>query len=142
MKKAIIAVLTGIATLGYGATAFAGEGGVAGAAAFTIDIDTGAVIGVAVAAAVGQQNAGAFAHQGGDPIPNVAGALGSNGEIFHTINANGFVASQRIVTETGTLTPNENTFNTADLAVIYLGTGSGDYVSSGTALSPAPVPVP
>jgi hypothetical protein len=133
MKKAIIAVLTGIATLGYGATAFAGEGGVAGAAAFTID--GGNVTGVAVAAAVGKQDASAFAHQGGADIPNVAGALGSDGVITQTITT-GIVASQ--AGAAGTLTANANTVTTPNLGVIYLGTVSGDPVNSGTALDPAP----
>lgn len=55
-----LALITGFVALnafGFAAGARAGEGGVAGSAAFTVN--TGAVTGVAVSAAVGKENAAA-----------------------------------------------------------------------------------
>lgn len=66
--------------------AFAGEGGVAGSAAFNLD-PTGNVLGVATAASVGKNGASAWAFQEG--TSNSAGALGSGG----AIDMNGFSAS-------------------------------------------------
>ena len=66
MKSSIIsrfAVVSGLvvcSALGLATVARAGEGGVAGSAAFTIDT-SGSVRGVAVSAAVGKENASAAA---------------------------------------------------------------------------------
>lgn len=63
-------------------TAFAGEGGAAGAAAFTIE--GGVVTGVAVAAAVGKNDASAAAFNNVTDDFNSAFALGSAGAIQMT----------------------------------------------------------
>lgn len=126
MKTRLIAVFAGLTTiLGTATGALAGESGIAGSAAFSIS--GGNVTGVAVSAAVGKQDASAFAHQSG--TQNVAGALGSDGVITQTIGTTGLVTSQ--AGAAGTLATNANTFSTG-LGIISIGTASGDAIFKGT----------
>jgi hypothetical protein len=81
-KLVIILAAASAGALGLSSAAFAGEGGAAGSAAFTIN-SAGGVTGVAVSAGIGKQDAfaGAFNTSAGD---NTAFAMGSAG----TINVN------------------------------------------------------
>lgn len=125
MKTRIIAVFAGLATiLGTATGALAGgESGIAGSAAFSIN--TNAVTGVAVSAAVGKHDASSFAHQdSAATMPNVAGALGSDAVITQTIT-NGLVSKQQgSVDATNGLTANGNSFTDSALGTIQLGTAS------------------
>jgi hypothetical protein len=144
MKK-LIAMVAGVAAvLGAASGAYAGESGVAGSAAFSIDPTTTSVTGVAVSAAVGKHDAAAFAHQGGT-ITNVAGALGSDGVITQSLfDANG--GSIGFVTEqvgseyngdpTQTLINNDNSFS-GGLGVIQIGTATDNVIVE---LTPPPAP--
>ena len=102
--------------------AFAGEGGVAGSAAFNLDTG-GNVLGVATAASVGKNGASAWAFQ--DETSNSAGALGSGG----VINMNGFSASTL-----GSVVDSQDDFlatdqsNGMDYPDIQLGTEAGDEI--------------
>jgi hypothetical protein len=61
-KNIAIALVAASSVFGLTSAAFAGEGGAAGAASFTIDATSGKVSGVAVAASVGKQDAIAAAY--------------------------------------------------------------------------------
>lgn len=78
-KFLIAAAAITAGTLGLAPAAFAGEGGVAGAAAFTLN--GGVVEGVAAAIAVGKQDAVAGATHDIAADANAAAALGSAGVI-------------------------------------------------------------
>ena len=114
--------------LSFSSGAFAGEGGAAGAAAFTIN--GGNVTGVAVAASVGKQDAGAAAFNtvdlNGDPL-NTAYGLGSAG----VINMGNIGANDGTQTMAGTADPDiganqVNTFTAS--GSINLGTASGETI--------------
>ncbi|GAX36126.1 hypothetical protein [Nodularia sp. NIES-3585] len=76
-KIAIALVAATTSVFGLSSGAIAGEGGAAGSAAFTIT--NGSVVGVAVAAAIGKNDAASYARQQGGE--NIAAALGSAGAI-------------------------------------------------------------
>ncbi|MCL2926437.1 MAG: hypothetical protein MGF17_17990 [Trichodesmium sp. MAG_R04] len=78
---AIFSGLVALNALGFASVARAGEGGIAGAAAFTLDT-SGNVLGVAVATAVGKENAAAasFNYTGGG-IQNAAWSMGTAGTL-------------------------------------------------------------
>ena len=108
--------------LSFSSGAFAGEGGAAGAAAFTI---TGTeVTGVAVAASVGKNDAGAAAFNDVDAQFNSAYALGSAGKIDIVGMGDPTAAGMA-----GEQDPDLATAQANDLtgsATIQLGTGSGE----------------
>lgn len=78
-KLLIAAAAVTAGTLGLAPASFAGEGGVAGSAAFTLN--AGAVTGVAAASAIGKLDAVAGATHTIATNDNVAAALGSAGGI-------------------------------------------------------------
>ncbi|MEL6459308.1 MAG: hypothetical protein AAFQ91_13775 [Cyanobacteria bacterium J06621_15] len=118
--------------LSFSSGAFAGEGGAAGAAAFTINDTSGNVTGVAVAASVGKNDAGAAAFNmidaNSNPL-NSAFALGSGANIdMQNIGAGDGTQSM-----TGALDTNLGTAQVNELtgkATIQLGTASGDVIAS------------
>ena len=135
MNSSIIsrfAVVTGLvvgSALGLTTVARAGEGGVAGSAAFTIDT-SGSVRGVAVSAAVGKENASAaaFNYTGSvSGLQNSAWSLGTAGtQDFSAVgDANGFNVTSTEDSDRGT--DMTNSFS-ADPFSIKLGTTSGDTV--------------
>ncbi|MEQ8467476.1 hypothetical protein [Coleofasciculus sp. E1-EBD-02] len=83
VKASVALAATAVSLVGFTSIARAGEGGVAGAAAFTVEGTD--VTGVAVSAAVGKQDAAAAAFNyagGGTPdVQNSAFSLGSAGVI-------------------------------------------------------------
>ena len=135
MNSSIIsrfAVVTGLvvgSALGLTTVARAGEGGIAGSAAFTI---TGtAVTGVAVSAAVGKENASAAAFNydatNANGLQNSAWSLGSAGiQGFTSVgDTSGFEVTTTEDSDRGTA--QGNTFS-ANAFEIKIGTGSGDIV--------------
>ncbi|MGB3653105.1 MAG: hypothetical protein WBA41_18055 [Rivularia sp. (in: cyanobacteria)] len=126
--------------LSFSSGAFAGEGGAAGAAAFTID-NTGtdpAVTGVAVAASVGKNDASAAAFNDVTGQFNSAFALGSAGPI--DMQGIGDPAAAAMIGGEDPIigTAQENQLTGA--ATIQLGTGNGDVIAtipdSGTTTTP------
>ena len=116
-----------VGTLSLTPIAFAGEGGAAGAAAFTIQ--GGEVTGVAVSAAVGKQDA--FAGALNDPAgvaANTAFALGSAGVITVTSvdQTTGFTDVQGSA-DADLGTDQGNTFG-SQAATVLIGNTSGDAV--------------
>lgn len=80
VKASVALAATAVSLVGFTSIARAGEGGVAGAAAFTMEGTD--VTGVAVSAAVGKQDAAAAAFNYGTPdVQNSAFSLGSAGVI-------------------------------------------------------------
>jgi hypothetical protein len=123
MKRELVSIVASVAALfGIASGAYAGEGRIAGAAAFTTDAD-GNVTGVAVAAAVGKGDANAFAHQTSANI-NVVGALGSDGEVFQ-IESDGIVTQQ--YGSQGDLLGSGSTVNCPS-CIITIGSGTGSEV--------------
>ncbi|MEG5174428.1 hypothetical protein [Microcoleus sp. B3-D7] len=123
-----IAFVTGLVILnafGFATVARAGEGGVAGSAAFTVNADK--VTGVAVSAAVGKENAAAhsFNYDGGNAngLQNSAFAIGTAGTL--SLNALGDPAgfSLNTIEDSARATPQSNTFTAG--YTIQLGTTSG-----------------
>ncbi len=125
-----------LGTLSLTPIAFAGEGGAAGAAAFTIDSATNTVTGVAVSAAVGKQDAfaGALNDPGGTEA-NTAFALGSAGVITVTSvdQTSGFTDVQGSA-DTQLATDQGNTFGSI-AATVRIGSTSGDAIAD---LGPTP----
>ena len=115
-----------LGALSLAPAAQAGEGGAAGAAAFSID-GGGNVTGVAVAAAVGKQDA--FAGALNDPAlanANTAFALGSAGVITVTsIDIVGGFTGVSGTADPALGTPQANNFG-ANAATIQIGTVGGD----------------
>ena len=109
--------------LSFSSGAFAGEGGAAGAAAFTID-DTGSVTGVAVAASVGKNDASAAAFNDVTAEFNSAFALGSAGKIDIVGMGDPTAAGMAGEQDPDLLTAQENDLTGS--ATIQLGTGSGE----------------
>ncbi|MEO1427628.1 MAG: hypothetical protein AAFS12_06010 [Cyanobacteria bacterium J06632_19] len=112
--------------LSLSSAAFAGEGGAAGAAAFTINGT--AVTGVAVAASVGKNDASAAAFNNVNDNFNSAFALGSAGAI--TMEGIGDPNSAGM---TGGADPALGTAQANDLtgsATIQLGTASGEVIAT------------
>ncbi|MGD1715263.1 hypothetical protein [Dapis sp. BLCC M172] len=135
MKNTIIRRLTVVGglvvlnALGFATVARAGEGGIAGSAAFTVDGT--AVTGVAVSAAVGKENASAAAFNydatqtGG--VQNSAWALGSAGiQAFTGVgDFNGFGVTP--TADGDRATQQANTFS-AGTVTVQLGTAAGEAV--------------
>jgi hypothetical protein len=89
LQSKVLAALVALGGLSFAPAAFAGEGGAAGAAAFTINPLTGFVDSASVAAGVGKQDAAAAAYNIpgsliGIPYSNAAYAHGSAGTITST----------------------------------------------------------
>ncbi|MEG4201765.1 hypothetical protein [Microcoleus sp. Pol12A5] len=123
-----IAFVSGLVILnafGFATVARAGEGGVAGSAAFTIT--GGQVIGVAVSAAVGKENAAAHSFNydaaNANGLQNSAFAIGTAGAL--TINTVGDPAgfSLNTIEDTDRATAQDNTFTAG--YTIRLGSLSG-----------------
>ena len=137
MKSSIIsrfAVVSGLvvcSALGLATVARAGEGGVAGAAAFTIIDNSGTpnVTGVAVSSAIGKENASAaaFNYEVGSGVQNSAWSLGTAGTQDFTAvgDAAGFNVTSTEDSARGT--EMTNSFS-ADPFSIKLGTTSGNSV--------------
>ena len=129
MKSSIIsrfAVVSGLvvcSALGLATVARAGEGGVAGSAAFTVD--GGNVTGVAVSAAVGKENASAaaFNYEVGSGVQNSAWSLGTAGtQDFQAVgDADGFNVNSTEDTVRAT-----DAANSLDPFGMNLGTSTGD----------------
>ena len=134
-KITIATATTAVSILSLTPAAFAGEGGVAGAAAFTID-NTGAapaVTGVAVAAAVGKQDAAAAAYNVPDStlatsvgVQNYAYSLGSAGVISIAAMGDPLNAEMTGTDDIDLTTPQANTFTSGGPGAVQLGTVSGD----------------
>lgn len=128
-RFALVSSLVVLSSLGFSTVARAGEGGVAGSAAFTVS--GGEVTGVAVSAAVGKENAiaHAFNYNGGNAngLQNSAFALGTAGTVSlsNLGNPNGFTLDT--LQDTDRLTPQNNSFTTG--YSIQLGTGAGHVVN-------------
>ena len=135
MNSSIIsrfAVVSGLvvgSALGLTTVARAGEGGVEGSAAFTVD--GGNVTGVAVSAAVGKENASAaaFNYDGTNAagLQNSAWALGSAGVQSFTGVGNIAGFSVTNTQDTARNLPQANTFS-PNLFEVKIGTVSGDAV--------------
>ena len=136
-KKLSISLFAATASvLSFSSGAFAGEGGAAGAAAFTIDGT--AVTGVAVAASVGKQDAGAAAFNmidaNSNPL-NSAFALGSAGVIsMENIGAGDGTQSMTGTLDTQIGVAQENSFTNS--GSINLGTASGETILTTPADNP------
>ncbi|WP_041622809.1 hypothetical protein [Phormidium nigroviride] len=129
-----IAFVSGLVILnafGFATVARAGEGGVAGSAAFTVT--NNAVTGVAVSAAVGKENASAAAFNygnnffGNSNLQNSAWALGSAGtQNFQAVgDPNGFNVTPNADGNRGLA--QTNTFS-AGTVTVQLGTATGNAV--------------
>lgn len=134
-RFALVSSLVVLSSLGFSTVARAGEGGVAGSAAFTVS--GGEVTGVAVSAAVGKESAIAHAFNyntdaGG--LQNSAFAIGTAGIVGLSSlgNPNGFSLST--AQDTDRATPQNNTFTTG--YSIQLGTTAGNVVNQ------VPTPAP
>ena len=133
MKSSIIsrfAVVSGLvvcSALGLATVARAGEGGVAGSAAFTVD--GGNVTGVAVSAAVGKENASAaaFNYESGSGVQNSAWSLGTAGTQDFTAVGDGAGFNVTSTEDSARGTDMTNSFS-ADPFSIKLGTASGNTV--------------
>lgn len=112
--------------LSFSSGAFAGEGGAAGAAAFTIDGT--AVTGVAVAASVGKNDASAAAFNNVDGNFNSAFALGSSGAIDMEGIGDPDAAVMTGTADTALGTAQENDLTGS--ATIQLGTASGEVIAT------------
>ncbi|KOP25540.1 hypothetical protein AMR41_14585 [Hapalosiphon sp. MRB220] len=113
---------TNICFLSITSVAVAGEGGFAGAAAYSLE--NGIVTGVAQGAAIGKNDAAAAAFNNGNTGLNSAYALGSAGAITMTN-----LGSPTSVNILGSIDPNFNTEQTNQLtnsASIQLGTIAGN----------------
>lgn len=130
-----IAFVSGLVILnafGFATVARAGEGGIAGSAAFTVNGTN--VTGVAVSAAVGKENASAAAFNynaggffGVPSLQNSAWALGSAGtQNFQSVGSpNGFSVTP--VVDGTRNAPQTNTFS-AGTVTVQLGTTAGNAV--------------
>ena len=126
-----LAVVSGLVILnafGLASVARAGEGGIAGSAAFTVNGTN--VTGVAVSAAVGKQSAAAHAFNyngtNSNGLLNSAFAIGSGGVVAFTTlgSATGFNMTQTTDPELGTA--QLNTISKG--STIRIGTGTGNEV--------------
>jgi len=128
-RFAVMTTLVVLSSFGISTVARAGEGGIAGSAAFTID--GGNVIGVAVSAAVGKENASAaaFNYDGANAngLQNSAWALGSAG--VQSFTAIGDPAGFNVtpVADADRATEQSNTFS-AGTVTVQIGTIGGDAV--------------
>ena len=147
-----IAFVSGLVILnafGFATVARAGEGGVAGSAAFTISPGmlggASAVTGVAVSAAVGKDSAAAHSFNytsstTGGVLQNSAFAIGTGGTLeFTTLgNSTGFDLKTTADAARGTL--QNNTF--ASGYNIQLGTTTGNVVGTTKPAGPTPTTTP
>ncbi|NET59660.1 MAG: hypothetical protein F6K47_26975 [Symploca sp. SIO2E6] len=130
--KLSAALLATVASLvGFSSIARAGEGGSAGAAAFTTD-GAGNVTGAAVSAAVGKEGAAAnsFNYDGAAGLQNSASAVGAAGTI--TVEGLGSTDSVSVTTteDTDRGTAQGNSFTAG--YDINIGTAAGDSVVDAT----------
>ena len=133
MKNTIISRLGFVGSLaifgvvGFGSVARAGEGGIAGSAAFTVD--AGNVTGVAVSAAVGKENASAaaFNYEVGSGLQNSAWALGTAGTQDFTGVGDPLGFNVTPTEDSDRATAQVNTFS-AGTVTVQLGTGDGSAV--------------
>ncbi|MEO0408084.1 MAG: hypothetical protein AAF289_12110 [Cyanobacteria bacterium P01_A01_bin.135] len=109
-KVAIALVTTMAGVSGLSSAAMAGEGGVAGGAAFTIDGRD--VTGVAVSASVGKEaaTAGAFNYAAGSDVANSAFAIGTAGTTALGAVGDPATFSVTTVEDTDRATPQANGF--------------------------------
>jgi hypothetical protein len=126
-RLAVASSLALLGAVGFASSARAGEGGIAGSAAFTIN--AGAITGVAVSTAVGKEaaSAAAFNYEAGGGIQNAAWALGTAGtQDFSTI---GDPAGLGVTTieDSDRVTAQGNIFS-AGTATVQLGTAAGEAV--------------
>ncbi|NES22013.1 MAG: hypothetical protein F6K41_24600 [Symploca sp. SIO3E6] len=126
IKLSAALVATVASLVGFSSIARAGEGGSAGAAAFTTD-GAGAVTGAAVSAAVGKEGAAAnsFNYSGThtSTLQNSASAVGAAG----TIELTGVGSPDGVLVETKQDTArDEDQVNTLDGYEVNVGTTSGD----------------
>lgn len=131
-----IAFVSGLVILnafGFATVARAGEGGVAGSAAFTVQ--GGAVTGVAVSAAVGKENAAAhsFNYNGlnTNGLQNSAFAIGTAGTLSLTGLGNPAGFTLDTLQDTDRATPQANIFTAGAGYTIQLGTTSGNILGTG-----------
>ncbi|PSB23109.1 hypothetical protein C7B69_14965 [filamentous cyanobacterium Phorm 46] len=132
-----IAFVSGLVILnafGFATVARAGEGGVAGSAAFTVG--TGSLVtGVAVSAAVGKENAAAhsFNYNGlnTNGLQNSAFAIGTAGTL--SLNGLGDPAgfSLNTIEDSNRAIAQANTFTAGGGYTIQLGTTSGNVLGTG-----------
>ncbi|MGD2182207.1 hypothetical protein [Lusitaniella coriacea] len=103
----VLAAVLALGSFGVAPAAFAGEGGAAGAAAFTINPFTNTVTGAAVAAGVGKNNAAAaaFNNPGGF---NSAYGVGASGATILTNIGNPFTAGISTLNDPNLGTPQAN----------------------------------
>ena len=133
MKNTIIRRLTVVSglvvlnALGFATVARAGEGGIAGSAAFTVD--GGNVTGVAVSAAVGKENASAaaFNYEVGSGLQNSAWALGTAGTQDFTGVGDPLGFNVTPNADGDRATAQSNTFS-AGTVNVQIGTTAGDAV--------------
>ena len=136
-RLSLVSSLVVLSAFGFANVARAGEGGVAGSAAFTIN-DAGQVTGVAVSAAVGKENAAAhaFNYDGSNAngLQNSAFAIGTAGTL--TINGLGDPAGFNLntVEDTARTVEQANSFTTG--YSVKLGTASGDPLTAPAPMTP------
>lgn len=134
-RFAIVSSLVVLGSFGFSTVARAGEGAVAGSAAFTVTADK--VTGVAVSAAVGKRDAVAHAfnysaNASNFNLQNSAFALGTSGQL--NIGAIGDPSGSTYNTQmedaTDIVTVQGNTFNANAGFEIKLGTVTGDVLAN------------
>jgi len=137
IKVSVALAATAASLVSFTSIARAGEGGVAGAAAFTVNGD-GAVTGVAVSAAVGKEDAAAAAFNydptASNGVTNSAFAIGTAGVI--TANSIGDPAGFSIdaIEDSDRAANQVNTFTEG--FSIQIGTASGDSVLTAPVTTP------
>jgi hypothetical protein len=136
IKVSVALAATAASLIGFTSIARAGEGGVAGAAAFTVE--GGNVTGVAVSAAVGKEDAAAAAFNydptASNGVTNSAFAIGTAGVI--TANSIGDPAGFSIdaIEDSNRAANQVNTFTEG--FSIQIGTASGDSVLTAPVTTP------
>ncbi|MGB3511990.1 MAG: hypothetical protein WBA93_22680 [Microcoleaceae cyanobacterium] len=128
-RLTVVSGLVILNALGFATVARAGEGGIAGSAAFTVD--AGNVTGVAVSAAVGKENASAAAFNydtgGAAGLQNSAWALGSAGIQAFTGVGDPLGFGVTPTADADKANPQTNTF-TEGTVTVQIGTTGGDAV--------------
>jgi hypothetical protein len=136
IKVSVALAATAASLVSFTSIARAGEGGVAGAAAFTVE--GGSVTGVAVSAAVGKEDAAAaafnYAPTASNGVTNSAFAIGTAGVI--TANSIGDPAGFSIdaIEDSDRAANQVNTFTEG--FSIQIGTASGDSVLTAPVTTP------
>jgi hypothetical protein len=136
VKVSVALAATAASLVGFTSIARAGEGGVAGAAAFTVEGNS--VTGVAVSAAVGKEDAAAAAFNydptASNGVTNSAFAIGTAGVI--TANSIGDPAGFSIdaIEDSDRTVEQANTFTEG--FSIQIGTASGDSVLTAPVTTP------